>query len=235
MDVYEKKYPTLANMLQIYLNFTKLRFDQYQRDEREPEVKSTFNYIDYIRMNHFDAENGMALFEKFPYFCELPESDKSALFKRFREPFLLFERIYDTLNIVGSKLDDKYIMLQNGDCFNFATLNQAFMPREMSNVFKIIFSSWAAFLPVIRKMNLEIIEAVYIFCCLLWNTSYLDSPISKEGEEIIRRGRIIIHKEMREFYDYDEIKWERIYSLRNFLIKTEKFVAEYKKQVVVDM
>uniref|UniRef100_A0AC34FLS2 NR LBD domain-containing protein n=1 Tax=Panagrolaimus sp. ES5 TaxID=591445 RepID=A0AC34FLS2_9BILA len=231
MDAYEKKYPTLAKMLHVYLNFTKLRFDQYKRGEREPEVKNRFNYTDYIRMNHFDAENGMALFNDFPYFSELPESDKSTLFKRFRDPFLLLERMYDTLNTVGTKLDDRFVMLQNGECYSFATLNYSLMPANMSNVFKIVFLSWETLLPVLRKINPGIIEAVYIFCCILWNTSYLDSPISKDGEEVIRRGRLIIHKEMREFYDYDEIQWERIYALRHVLIQTEKCVEELKRRV----
>uniref|UniRef100_A0A914PP37 NR LBD domain-containing protein n=1 Tax=Panagrolaimus davidi TaxID=227884 RepID=A0A914PP37_9BILA len=233
MEIYEKKYPVLSKMLKIYLNFTKVRMDRYKTTpERKFTVRNTFNYKEYIDMNHYDAHDGLKLFDYFPFLVDLQESEKAALIKRFREPFLMFERIYDTLNTVGNALDNQYIMLQNGDCFHLNTLNQSQMSPEMTNVFKVVFSSWNTLLPIVRKINPDIMEAVYIFCCILLNSSYLDIQLSDAGDEIVRRGRLIILKEMKEFYDYDDVQWERIYLLRHVMLITEDSVREYKKKVV---
>uniref|UniRef100_A0A914P6H3 NR LBD domain-containing protein n=1 Tax=Panagrolaimus davidi TaxID=227884 RepID=A0A914P6H3_9BILA len=233
METYEKKYPILSKMLKVYLNFTKLRMDRYKTTpERQFTVRNTFNYKEYIDMNHFDATDGLKLFDDFPFLADLQESEKAALIKRFREPFLMFERIYDTLNTVGNALDNQYIMLQNGYCFHFNTLNQTQMSPEMSNVFKVVFSAWNTLLPIVRKINPDIMEAVYIFCCILLNSTYLDIPLSEAGDEIVRRGRLVILKEMKEFYNYDDVQWERIYLLRHVMLITEDSVREYKKKVV---
>uniref|UniRef100_A0A914P724 NR LBD domain-containing protein n=1 Tax=Panagrolaimus davidi TaxID=227884 RepID=A0A914P724_9BILA len=233
MEIYEKKYPILSKMLKVYLNFTKLRMDRYKTtSERQFTVRNTFNYKEYIDMNHYDAHDGLKLFDDFPFLVDLQESEKAALIKRFREPFLMFERIYDTLNTVGNALGNQYIMLQNGDCYHFNILNQAQMSPEMSNVFKVVFSSWNTLLPIVRKINPDIMEAVYIFCCILLNSSYLDIPLSEAGDEMVRRGRLVILKEMKEFYDYDDVQWERIYLLRHVMLITEDSVREYKKKVV---
>uniref|UniRef100_A0AC34F031 NR LBD domain-containing protein n=1 Tax=Panagrolaimus sp. ES5 TaxID=591445 RepID=A0AC34F031_9BILA len=179
-------------------------------------------------MDHTDMEEALAVLAGFPFFAELSEIDKMALFNRFWMPFSLLERIYDTLNTLdsASTMDGDFIVLQNGSVFDLNGLLKASNPTILE---KTAFEAWHMLVPLMKKIEPHCLEVMYIFCCILWNTSYLDSPISKDGEEVIRRGRLIIHKEMREFYDYDEIQWERIYALRHVLIQTEKCVEEYKK------
>uniref|UniRef100_A0A914P5F5 NR LBD domain-containing protein n=1 Tax=Panagrolaimus davidi TaxID=227884 RepID=A0A914P5F5_9BILA len=229
MTNFNVKYPTIAKMLHSYLTFTKRRNNIHCRIKNT--VQKVFDWKIYSQMNHNDMEQFLIILSDFPFFDSLSEADKMTLFKRFWMPFSLLERIYDSLNNLNSTkfLDGNFIILQNGSIFELDGLNKS---SNLAELEKITFNSWKTLLPLMKTLNPHCIEVMYIFCCILWNSSYLDIPLTEAGDEIVRRGRLVIHKEMREFYNYDEIQWERIYALRHILVVTEDCIKEPGKDIV---
>jgi hypothetical protein len=233
MTDFTNKYPILSKMLNIYLNFTKRRNDRYKRTEKTSTVQKIFNWRIYTQMDHHDMEAMLIFLADFLCFTELEESDKTALFKRFWNPFSFFERIYDTLNTLNPPTLDgnDLIMLQNGSVFDLDGLVAKASRKEATKIEKAVFETWKTLFSIIQKLEPHCIEIMYLFCCFLWNSSYLEKPLTESGEEIIRRGRLVIHREMREFYGYDDSQWDRIYLLRHALLVTEKNVEEYLKVI----
>uniref|UniRef100_A0AC34GWV5 NR LBD domain-containing protein n=1 Tax=Panagrolaimus sp. ES5 TaxID=591445 RepID=A0AC34GWV5_9BILA len=223
-------------MLRFYSNLTKLRNETYKDSELSVTYQKNFNWKLYSDLNTFEKEKGAEILKDFPYFSDLSDINKSFLLNRFWTPFWFFERICDTLVTFGDTSNGNYVMLQDKSVYDLDALlkeNNFGNRLEWKKVEELVFGYWAALLKMMKDLKPDIIEIMYIFCCILWNLSFLNVNLSEDGEELVRRGRLIIHTEMREFYEYDELRWQRIYLLRNILHLTENSVKKYKNSFVV--
>uniref|UniRef100_A0A914YWQ3 NR LBD domain-containing protein n=1 Tax=Panagrolaimus superbus TaxID=310955 RepID=A0A914YWQ3_9BILA len=236
MTIYDEKYPILSQMLRFYSNLTKLRNETYKDAEISVTYQKNFNWKLYSDLNIFEKEKAATLLKDFPFFADLSHIDKSFLLNRFWTSFWFFERICDTLVTFGDTSKGNFVMLQDKSIYDLDALikeNNFGNRKEWKKVEEILFGYWKRMLKMMKELKPDILEIMYIFCCILWNLSFLNVNLSEDGEEVVRRGRLIIHTEMREFYDFDDSRWQRIHSLQNILLLTEKSVKEYKKSYVV--
>uniref|UniRef100_A0A914P8R6 NR LBD domain-containing protein n=1 Tax=Panagrolaimus davidi TaxID=227884 RepID=A0A914P8R6_9BILA len=222
-------------MLKFYSNLTKFRNDKYKDSEISVTFQRNFNWKLYSDLNTFEKDKGAEMLKDFPFISDLTFIDKSFLLQRFWTSFWFFERICDTLITFGDTSNKNIIMLQDKSIYDLEALikeNNFGNRNEWKKVENIIFGYWNTVLPIMKKLKPDVIEIMYIFCCILWNLEYLSVNLTPDDDEIIRRGRLIINREMREFYDYDDEKWNRIYILREIMVLTENSVKEYKQNFV---
>lgn len=232
METYRKIAPLLTSLLWKNMNLTYTRHHFYKRDETRCTIQQQFDWPSYKQMNHHDSLEAKKIIEDFPYFSELPEPEKVRLFKRFWATYSIIERVIDTLGNLDKSINGNFIMLQNCQVFDIgAQLTQdlsIYTPR-CATVHKVIFNTWNQLLPLMKQINPDSLELMFIFCCVLWNIFYLEEPLCKDSEDLVRHGRFVIYMEMRRHYKYDNYRTHRLHALKDVIQIAENAVKEYTK------
>ena len=209
---FKQNYSIVGSFLTQYLEYLK-RWEANRGHSMK--LKPSIDWAEFHVSQKRNIIEISMLIKNFSFFKTLNENDQTTILKHFEIPFVLFERAYYSFNTANNS---NFVYLFNGDFVdlnNVKSYNSSNVTSEVKKARKAFISYWKTIMNELRDLDPHVIEAVYIFFSLLWNIQYMEKSLSAEGDAVVRRGRFLLHAEMKKFYGNDRIKCQRLFHLQD--------------------
>uniref|UniRef100_A0AC34F1I4 Ubiquitin-like protease family profile domain-containing protein n=1 Tax=Panagrolaimus sp. ES5 TaxID=591445 RepID=A0AC34F1I4_9BILA len=227
--------PTFAQLSVIrtcYQYLERFRKKEYNRSRQNMKPSTIFNFelFEKLKKNEFIFVNDLV--NGFQSYFELPVDQKVVLFENFYPTFIIFERIFDTVNFMKSKCYGKNILLQNGNYFNVDDIEfQRSDEMTDDDMFEELKKShWITvagekLLPLFVKLQLHPIEAMYGFGLILLDIEEIQSNLSVTAIQARQACAERINADLFQFYGMDRERFERIAEI-SAAVKVAKEIAK---------